>query len=180
MKKWIIGASALALLLVGVAVVLQNRKKPDTDHIDGGVRHYEDADAPKVIQSTDITSFHCEFSTTDISEEDSPIAGRILTLHAEGDSGYLKQFTQPENCSFCPDGAFYEQLQQIVAGYDFARFNGQYYTVSGLPPYIGMKLEIRYASGEVICASNNQSCFLPLEAMEALTALFEQYALGGI
>ena len=38
----------------------------------------------------------------------------------------------------------------------------------------GVSLQIVYASGERISASNNQDCFLPLEAMEELEALFRQ------
>lgn len=179
MKKWLIGASVLVVALAALVSVLMNRKKPDTDVIDGGVQHHVDTDAPKIIVSTQITCFHCVFSTTNIMMDDSPIAGRIMTLHAEGENGYL-DLRGREREVFSPDEGFYQQLQQIVTGYDFAQYNGQFYTVSGLPPDIGMKLEIRYASGETICASNNQSCFLPLEALEALAALFEKQTTGGI
>ena len=44
--------------------------------------------------------------------------------------------------------------------------------MSGLPPDYGVKLDIQYASGESIRASNNQDCFLSLEAMEELISLF--------
>ena len=67
---------------------------------------------------------------------------------------------------------YFDELQQIVEKYDLAQYNGQFYTVSGLPPDYGVKLEILYDSGEKIRCSNNQSCFLSIEVMEELVSLF--------
>lgn len=63
-------------------------------------------------------------------------------------------------------------LQKVVAEYDLAQYNGYSYRVSGLPEGYGACLEVEYASGEHIYASDNQSCFLSIDAMEALEALF--------
>lgn len=144
--------------------------------IDGGVRHWVNTDAPKVIQSGEIAEFFCQFSTTDRCLTDTPIAGGIFTLRAGKEQGHLQIHGRQEIAGewhFRPKESFFRQLQEIVSRYDFAQYNGQFYTVSGLPPGYGMKLEIRYASGESIRASNNQSTFLPLEAMQDLAALFE-------
>lgn len=175
MKHWYIALGALALASAA-GLVLYRKRRPQDPPPDGGVRHRVDTNAPKVIVSTQITYFHCHFSTTDRCREDSSIAGQIITLHADEAAGYCRLRYRPEeeNRSFIPDAAFFRQLQQLVSRFDLAQYNGQYYTVSGLPPDCGMELQIRYASGETISASNNQSCFLPLEAMEALTALFER------
>ena len=173
MKYWPAGIGALALATT-VGILLSHKKPESTDEIDGGVRHYTDTDAPKMIASTQITFFHCKFSTTDLCLEDSPIAGHIITLHAADDGFYeLRGQTEIEK-NFSPKEDFFLQLQKIVSHFNLAQYNGQHYTVSGLPHNIGMDLEVRYASGEYIRASNNQSCFLPLEAMEELVALFQQ------
>lgn len=146
-----------------------------TDEIDGGTRHYVDEGAPKTIESTRIAAFSCEFSTTDLVLSSSPIAGRYYTLYAAQDGGSYEArgggdiYGQRE---FTPDAEFFAALQQIVSQYDFAQYNGQFYTVAGLPPDHGAKLDIRYDSGERIRASDNQSCFIPLEAMEELVKLF--------
>lgn len=143
--------------------------------MDGGVRHRVDTDAPKVIRSEVITEFSCKFSATDRCTEDTPIAGGIFTLYAGERTGYLQirgRDAIAGEWSFFPDEAFFRQLQELVTRYDLAQFNGQYYTVSGLPPDLGMQLQIHYASEESISASNNQSTFLPLEALEDLVALF--------
>ena len=165
------------MLLVGVPLLISGCTRPtyDTDDIDGGVQHAEDTGAPKTISSTQIISFHCEFSTTDLMMDSSPIAGRYHTLHADSSGANYEARgggTVYDEREFTPDEAFFDALQQIVAKYDFAQYNGQYYTVSGLPPDYGAKLNIQYDSGESIQCSNNQSCFIPLEAMEEIVGLF--------
>ena len=166
-----------AMLLLGVPLLISGCTRPtyDTDDIDGGVQHSEDTGAPKTISSTKIISFHCEFSTTDLMMDSSPIAGRYHTLHAESSGANYEARgggTVYDEREFKPDEAFFDALQKIVAKYDFAQYNGQYYTVSGLPPDHGAKLNIQYDSGESIQCSNNQSCFIPLEAMEEIVSLF--------
>lgn len=173
----LIATAVGVVLLVGIPLILSGCKKPnsDTEDIDGGVRHYEDTDAPKVIVSTRIVSFRCEFSAYDLVMDSSPIAGRYHTLYAAQDGGTYEVRgggTVYTKLAFTPDEAFFEALQQIVAKYDFAQFNGKCCTVSGLPPDHGAKLDIRYASGESIYTTNNQSCFLPIAAMEELAELF--------
>ena len=174
--KWyiIVLAAAGAALLAGCSGLLRTQP-PDTEPIDGGTRHYLDEDAPKTIESTQIVSFSCEFSTTNLSMNSSPIAGRYYTLYAGEDGGNYEARgggTVYGQRIFTPDKAFFEALQAIVTRYDFAQHNGQFYKVSGLPPDYGVKLDIQYASGESIRASNNQDCFLSLEAMEELISLF--------
>lgn len=165
-------AAAAFLFLAGCR---KNQRK--TDEIDGGVVHNVITDAPKQIESTQIVFFSCEFSTLDRMQEDTEIAGHYFVLYADPNGGFWESRNRediyPKRC-FVPNQAFFVELQQIVSQYDLAQYNGQHYTVSGLPPHLGIKLNIRYASGESISASDNQSCFLPLEAMEALVRLFSQ------
>lgn len=167
----ILAASALA----GFAIC--KRRERTSDPVDGGVRHSVDTDAPKQIQSTRITSFHCKFSALDRCREDTFVAGNIVKLHADASGGTYSLGNRAEitaQGSFSTDEAFFRQLQQIVSRYDLAQYNGRYYRVSGLPPGFGIKLEVCYDSGETISASNNQSCFLPVQAMEELVTLFQQ------
>lgn len=158
-----------------VLLILESQLDNDTDDIDGGVKHSVTIDAPKTITSTQIISFHCEFSAAHLQLDGSPIARWYYTLHAAQDGANYEargDGTVYNEREFIPDKAFFDDLQQIAAKYDFAQYNGQYYTVSGLPPDHGAKLEILYDSEESIRCSNNQSCFLPLEAMEELVSLF--------
>ncbi len=149
-----------------------------TDDIDGGVQHYEDTNAPKVIESTRITSFSCTASTVAMLEEDTPLAGGFFTFQATKSEGYYNtrgRGAPEETFCFVPDEVFWEELQQIVAEYDFCQYNGTYYSVSGLPENFGSDIEIIYESGESISASDNQTCFLPIEALEAINELFLKY-----
>ncbi len=153
------------------------RKPPDTDVIDGGVRKFVDEGLPKEIQSAQITSFSCKFSSMDRSMQDTPIAGQVFTLTATTDSCTCKirdRNKQIASDTFTPDKDFMRRLQEIIVRYDMAQKNGQYYSVSGLPPDYGIKLEVCYASGEQIRINNNQSCFLSNAAMEELVTLFQQ------
>ena len=168
----------IAALTVAAVVLLSGCvKNPDTTiEEDGGVRHYVDTNAPKVIKSTQIVTFFCDFSTLNLSMDSSPVAGRYYTLRAGQDGGSYEARAGGEvfgELKFTPDGAFFDALQKIVSEHDLAQYNGQFCTVSGLPPDYGAVLDIRYDSGETIHASDNQSCFLPMEAMEALVMLFQ-------
>ncbi len=176
MKVWYIGAAALGLTVAAGLLLLRKKASPNPE-IDGGVRHYADEDAPKTIQSAEITYFHCRFSSMDRSMADTPVAGQIFTLTAakESDSCQIRnRDRETTSQTFVPDADFFVRLQDIVSRYDMAQQNGQHYSVSGLPPDFGIRLEVRYASGETIRTSDNQNCFLSNNAMEELVALFQQ------
>lgn len=153
----------------------------ETDDIDGGVKTYNSGeDSPKVIESTEIVSFECEFSLiAAVLEEESELAGRIYTLDADMDNGAVKckiDWYGRESSSvpreFTADASFMKKLQGIVEKYDFAQHNGYESVVSGLPHMYGAKLDIRYASGESIYAYDNQDCFISFDAMKELVELF--------
>lgn len=153
----------------------------ETDDIDGGVKTYNSGeDSPKVIESTEIVSFECEFSLiAAVLEEESELAGRIYTLDADMDNGAVKckiDWYGRESSSvpreFTADASFMKKLQGIVEKYDFAQHNGYESVVGGLPHMYGAKLDIRYASGESIYAYDNQDCFISFDAMKELVELF--------
>lgn len=172
MKWYVHMIVAMGLLLIGGC-----SSQPETDDIDGGVRHYVDESLPKEIQSTEITYFHCRFSSLDRVLADTPIAGQIFTLTATKESCTCEirdRDNQITSQTFIPDAGFFTRLQDVVSHYDMARENGRHYKVSGLPPNFGIALEVQYASGEQIRTSDNQNCFLSNEAMEELVALFQQ------
>ena len=153
----------------------------ETIEEDGGVRNDSSYDAPKVIESNLIISFQCEFSALAISEEDTYLSGKNYQLEARLKDGAVKgnyhsygRYNEREDGNFAADHSFMYRLQEVIAKYDFAQYNGTSITVSGLPEMYGASLQVVYASGERIYASNNQECFLPLAAMEELEMLFRQ------
>lgn len=176
MKPIYIGIAA-AMLALAVIALTACKGKQETDDIDGGVQHRVDTTAPKVIQSTEIVSFSCRCSLLTRSEEDTALAGNIYELQADATAGSYRVLVPGKtrvHQTFTPGKDFFVTLQKIVSENDLAQYNGEFYTVSGLPPEFGAKLNIRYASGESIQSSNNQSCFLSLKAVEELEALFRQ------
>ena len=172
----------LLLLLLAVVLCIGCSPKEITEEPveeDGGVRDNSDPDAPKVIESDFIISFQCEFSALDRMEEDTYLSGKNYRLEARLKDGAVKGHYYPygthdEDILFAADHSFLYKLQEVVSEYDLAQYNGMDISVSGLPEMYGASLQIVYASGERISASDNQDCFLPLAAMEELESLFRQ------
>lgn len=146
-----------------------------TDDIDGGVTKRYDSKAPKKISCTKPIFFECAFSTL-ASMEVKEIGRSVFALTAKLKDGIVSASykSRMEKFSFETEPSFMEELQSIISEYDFAQFNGSYYHVSGLPDMYGATISVKYESGEAIYADNNQDCFIPLEAIEKLVALFKK------
>ena len=158
---------------------LQTQPQAPEEPICGGVTDNTDPDAPKQIDSTELTRFYCYFSTTTFVEPGA-LGRRTFTmsaelqngavqgsLHVEGEGGMEREFTA--------DASFMDELQDVAYdGYDMAQYNGRYHSVAGLPEDFGATLEADYASGEKIRAYDNQDNYLSIGFMEALFDLFTQ------
>ena len=180
--KWLfIGlgcALAAAAVGGGIWAVYKKSCEKNTDHIDGGVVKRYWADAPKVIESQEIVSFHCEISLIAACDVDE-IGHRVYKLDAAVKDGevlakydWRDRGGESDKAEYKADAEFMVRLQEIVTTYDFAKHNGYYHTVSGLPDMYGESLDIVYASGELIYVHDNQNGFLPYEAEKALVFLF--------
>lgn len=149
----------------------------DDGPIDGGATDNSNPNAPKSIESTQIISFDCRFSTMDTVETEKP-GNHIYQLHAKLENGAVRGMYQVrdtgETHSFRVSQKFLDEVQNLVAIYNLAQYNGHDYTVAGLPNEYGAQLDVRYASRESIYANDNQDNFLPLEAMNGLLNLFER------
>lgn len=154
----------------------------DTDAEDGGaVTRRDGSDAPKVINSTEIVEFKLTvslFASTVLPD----LKNRKYYLEAVNDGKatvctykwHSRGGTDVFNKSFETDSLFMTELQKITSKFNLAQYNGYYHFVSGLPDMYGEKIDIRYASGEYIYASDNQCRFLPEEAISELIELFEK------
>ncbi len=180
--KWLfIGLGAVfAAVIVGGGIAALCRKHPEksNDDIDGGVVKRYWTDAPKAIQSTEIKTFHCEISLTAVYETDG-LGHRVYTLDAVLKDGevlvkydWRERGGESDKAEYKADADFMVRLQEIVKTYDFAKHNGYFHTVSGLPDMYGESLDIVYESGERIHVHDNQNGFLSLEAEKALIMLF--------
>ena len=180
--KWLfIGlgcALAVAAVSGGVWAICKKSFVKNTDPIDGGVVKRYWTDAPKIIESQEIVSFHCEISLLAACDADE-IGHRVYKLDAAVKDGevlvtydWRDRSGESDKAEYKADADFMVRLQEIVTTYDFAKHNGYYHTVSGLPDMYGESLNIVYASGERIDIYDNQSGFLPYEAEKALVNLF--------
>lgn len=179
--KWLfIGlgtAFAVAVAAGGIATICR-RPSHKNDDMDGGVVKRYWADAPKVIDSTEIVTFHCKISLLAVCDVDD-LGHRVYTLDAALRDGevlvkydWYERNGGSDKAEYTSDADFMVRLQEIVATYNFAQHNGYYHTVSGLPAMYGESLDIVYDSGERITVHDNQSGFLPQEATRALIMLF--------
>jgi hypothetical protein len=180
--KWMnfgIGAVLTVAAAAGaILVFLQHGQKQDTDHIDGGVVKRYWADAPKVIVSSEITEFHSVISLISAYHADE-VGHRVYRLDAviENNSVLVRydwydRQGDSDKAEYKTDADFMARLQEIVSAYDFAQYNGYYHSVSGLPDMYGETLDVVYASGERLHVYDNQSGFLPYEAIIELVMLF--------
>jgi len=186
--KWIIfgiGAAILAAgVIAGARLFSRSKHSPtfDTDSIDGGVVKRNDGeDYPKTVVSNEITSFEGEFSLIAYADETRLERG-VYTLTASVEDGVVKgrykcgiRDGRSYSFEFESDLSFMDKLYEIVAKYDFAKYNGCTHTVSGLPHMYGARLDICFASGESIYSKDNQDNFLPIEVTEELEALFAEH-----
>lgn len=180
--KWLflgLGASLAVAGIVGsIAAVRSLIAENHSDDIDGGVVKRYWNDAPKTIESTEIVKFHCEsslFAVCDVEE----LGNCVYTLDAEVRDGdvcvsyeWYDRLGKGERGSYTADADFMACLHQIITEYNLAQHNGYYHSVSGLPDMYGDILNVDYASGETIRVYDNQSGFLPFDAIKALVARF--------
>lgn len=146
---------------------------------DGYQTDNTDSNAPKTIESTEITDFSCYFSALAFEETDTELEYDTYHLSAvlkdnvvAGRYRASTRYGEEVEDSFEADVSFMEDLQKIVSKHDFARNNGLRMEVKGLPDNYGAELTVIYASGESISAYDNQDGFLSVAAMEALEELF--------
>lgn len=141
----------------------------NTDDIDGGVRIRTSRNAPKVIHSTTLIDFDCRFSTRYSLCQD--IEKDIFSFKAKLKDGKALVYNSKDKRWESPD--FLDKVQEIISKYNLAEHNGYGYFVSGISNEYGATLSALYQSGEKIYATDNQHCFLPIDAMKELIALFK-------
>jgi len=151
--------------------------------IDGGVTKKVAKNAPKHIESTHIIKFCVEMSTVADAENDE-YCGNVYNLNAVLENGAVKgeykcrdRYGDALEQSFSESVEFMQRLYCIINEYDFARYNGEYFFVAGLPDNYGALVDIKFASGEQIYASDNESNFIPREAVIKLVDLFKSRAI---
>ena len=142
-------------------------------------------DAPKEIQSKDILSFELEFSTLNMTDAvcgiepgeykyKANLSGEAVIVEVES----YPHSVQALRLSASLDKTFLSRVQEIADRFNVARFNGVYHEVAGLPDFCGAQICVRYASGEIIMAFDNQDMFLDFEMLSEYKKLFESVLQG--
>ncbi len=138
----------------------------------------------KEIESSEITSFYCNFST--LYEEDTHTMGnKQWKLRADFDGktvkGSYKAFNSDSNDErrFDADKSFMKELFEIIRQYDLASYNGLDNETKGIPDEYGATLSVMFESGENIYASDNAENFLPIDAEDAFVQLFASACAKG-
>lgn len=147
--------------------------------IDGGTRIRHDTDAPKVIESRELTRFSCRFSALSLMEEDTQLLRGVYDFSASrGEDGVSctvgcnnPAVLDGERKEWRTDGILAE-IDALLRKHNVAQHNGNYYKVSGLPDFYGAKVDAEYASGETLYCYNNQDPFLPVSFVQELCRLF--------
>ena len=153
-------------------------EKMDMIDEDGGIIETV-INAPKIIKSTQIVIFECEFSTPALLDLDADTGNCIYILEARLENEFVNgryrhrsRFENNVDVKFKAEQSFMERLQRIIEEHNLAKNNGVCVEVKGLPDMYGAKLMVDYASGERIYTSNNQDNFLSVNVMKAMLRLF--------
>lgn len=145
---------------------------------DGGTVTHIDSNAPKTIESTEITSFECMASLVAMvlePEDEELLTESVYTFTAERDGDIVRctgEIRGGKTNSFTADLSFLDALQDIIVRYDLVRQNGITEITSGLPDDFGSMLSVLYASGESIYFHDNSEPMLSLDVVKELVVLY--------
>ncbi|WP_029322484.1 hypothetical protein [Butyrivibrio sp. AE3004] len=167
----------------GGTVAIEEEETPlsddfdDEDLGDGYVRDGTDYNAPKEIQSSDITSFFCAFSTL-YEDETLTMGNKRYALKADLDGDVVKgsfaawDYDDSDERRFEADKSFMKELQEIIKNNNIVQYNGLDSEIKGIPDDYGATISVVYESGENIYAMDNSDNFLPPDAEDLLVQLF--------
>lgn len=168
-------------------IVVVKKPAPNTC---GGTYATQRKSAPTEIVSDEIVSFSVECSyRTAVFHDDTPEEENIRFISAfavpaeggtflvlEKEMGYYSS-RKPPVWAYVREDIFPE-LAAIVKEYDLAKGNGYHSNTAGLPENFGGSVDIRYAGGERIDYSDNQTPMLNYKAAIAIAKVFDKAIQG--
>ena len=159
----------------------------------GGTDATQDTKAPKVIQSREMVFFEIESALNagivqPVPEDDhfsvsEPLyyihafavpAGQGCFLFLETSGGFHRNRERNSSWHFTAKNIF-PSLVKLVQEHELAKGNGFHSCTHGLPENFGGSVMIRYASGEKISFSNNQSPIFSTAFASAVFSLFQEF-----
>ena len=154
----------------------------------GGTTATRDTRAPKTIASEDMTFFSVATAFGPFGAFDRDEDGRLPLSHLSAYAAPAGQgtflFLSTERCeeeekswAFVKESPF-PALTSLVREHDLARDNGFHSRTHGLPQNFGGEVDIRYASGERICFSDNQTPILSPKVGQEIVTIFQTAMRG--
>lgn len=150
----------------------------------GGTDATLDKSAPKEIKSKDIILFsvNSKLNTWSESGDEEKLIYSISAFAAKTKLGSFLLFetsdyyreNQKSVCSFIKDDIF-PSLDKAVKEHDIAKQNGFHSKTHGLPENFGGEVSIKYAGGEEINFSDNQTPVISYKAGAEFAQVFEEY-----
>lgn len=178
MKKRLARGALLMVILLLLSSCAAKEMIRDED-MPGGIRDWSRDDAPKVIKSKVIDRFECEYKANTRTEEGYDYFVMAMVREKESAACRLQAFSDwalPMDLVFDAPLSALDDLQKLADQHNIARYNGIDRQVNGLPPDLGARLWVVYASGERIDASDNSTSFLDYRLTPALYDFFEELA----
>ena len=133
----------------------------------GGTRHSQDTDAPTEIHSHDLVFFKAGTEGGRMGMQ-----SRVYAAKAEKGTYIVIAEEEPRFALLSPDCDFLSRLDALVRAQNLIQDNGYHSHTAGLPADFGGSLFIRYASGEFISKSDNQSPIITQKADQAIHKIF--------
>ena len=157
------GLRAMALILsasalMGLFSLFGCRKISPDEPVDGGTVTHVDSDAPKTVESKELTAFSAELFLSNRWYGDEQHEFHFLI--SPDQSGALTASEANSGVSLPADEELLTGLAEIVAEYDLASMNSLYDVTAGLPPEAwAHPFQAAYASGEEISFTVNNQPF---------------------
>lgn len=121
----------------------------EDEYITGGHIDNTDPNAPKHIESTEITEFDSDFYAERRWNKEE-ISHFIFQIKKD-ESGVLTAYEKETGISCPADEYLLEDLQDIIEARDLVSYNGWYEKTNGIPPEFGpFFFKATYESGEVL------------------------------
>jgi len=141
-----LGDAKAVLLRTGLA---KPTKPPAPEILCGGTVGHTDPDAPKVIESGELTAFSVSFFLAERWTGDGE--HRFAFEVKPEENGVLTAYENRSGIRCPADSALLQALQEVIARNNLAAMNGISETTAGLPPeYRPRRLKADYASGETL------------------------------
>ena len=172
-KRKLITAAALCLFVVFGLTACTDTTINGPDIISGGVTDKTDFNAPKTIESKEITTFYCSCMLPTNWEDHSYYDRYTFEIKPDASGNLALTFIQNDS-SIPATEELLASVQEVIDNHNLAQYNGVDRVTAGLPPeFQSCTFEVTYASGEELAFTMNGDPFY--EWGEELYNIFDSW-----